>query len=61
MKKYLTPNINSARGHLNQERQGLQSTKQPIHIFDESTSSIKEKMDKLRTKYPDISDLKEII
>ena len=46
MKKFITPSISSAKGHLNQERQGLQSTKQHLHLFTENPTEIKEKHEK---------------
>ena len=61
MNKYLTPNINSAKGHLNQERQGLQSTKQSITIFEESPEQIQKKIQKMKSKYPAIKDLTDIM
>ena len=61
MSKYLTPNINSAKGHLNQERQGLQSTKQSINIFEESSKNIQDKINRLKDKYPATTDLKELM
>ena len=55
MSKHLTDNINSAKGHQNQERQGLQSTKAPIpKLFDESTESITTKFKNLNLNDPDI-------
>ena len=61
MNKFLTPNIHSAKGHLNQERQGLQSTKQPIDIFEDATNDIKTRIESLKAKYPHITELKDLL
>ena len=61
MRKYLTPSISSAKGHLNQERQGLQSTKQPINLFINSNIEIKEKIKKLKDKFPKITGIQNLM
>ena len=61
MNKFITPSISSAKGHLNQERQGLQSTKQHLHLFTENSAEIKGKIDKLKVKFPTITGLQNLI
>ena len=41
IKKHLTKSIATAKGHLNQERQGLQSTQQPDAAYNKVLESIK--------------------
>lgn len=61
MRRYLTLTIASAKGHLNQERQGLQSTKQPLNCFNKNSTDIKEKMEQLKEKYPKITGIQDLM
>ena len=61
IRKYLTPSILSAKGHLNQERQGLQSTKRLLNIFTSTNSDIKEKIAKLKVQFPTINGVQNLI
>ena len=62
MSKHLTENINSAKGHLNQERQGLQSTKVNLpKLFDEPATAIASRIEKLKLQYPNIQGLKKLL
>ena len=61
MRKHLTPSISSAKGHLNQERQGLQSTKQPLPLFTKPDADIKETLRKLKAKFPNIKDIQDLM
>ena len=59
--KLVGPTVATAKGHLGQERQGLQSTKQPLHLFTEKPEEIKEKIANLKHKFPTITGLQNLI
>ena len=61
MKKHLPPSIASAKGHLNQERQGIQSTKHEKSNYSEYISRIKANIARLKQQIPSGKTLEEAL
>ena len=61
MKKHLPPSIASAKGHLNQERQGIQSTKSEQSNYNEYISRINANIARLKQKIPTGKTLEEAL
>ena len=61
LKKHLPPSIASAKGHLNQERQGLQSTKNEHSSYSEYIGRIKANIARLKQKIPTGKTLEEAL
>ena len=61
VRKYLPPSIHTEKGHLNQERKFLQSTKPKSSNYDQLLKEIKYKFDQLKTQVSENTSLTDVV